>query len=362
MVTGTMFADEEDITPKAYIYNDWTTSTFTFDGFYDTANPSAPIWTTVDGDNLYNNGLVIAVGGQMTTAYQDIVASAVSIVDLGGTVGKVFAISGAQSNINTALYNLYGVEMDIPLASSGMNWFNIDWFSDPNNTPTGDTNVIHVRLTMNMYSNTFSTATPIDKCYPMDNQNNVQPSGSNTAENVSVSTVTFCKWWDEGTDDCVEGDYEEDDDGGYIWNPERWLVYEFDCTMPASDDDGTAYIPFRIKTEMLADPLLTSTLFVKDVEITYESGGTLNYTTTRNRTWEYYTLSPAASGITSVTSDGTQNLYRVNGNEVSFTDGAQIYTTSGALVGTAAAGESTTLGKGFYVANVGGKGVKFVVK
>lgn len=363
--TATVWADEVDITPSAYDYN--TVTSFSYGGTSTGANITAPVWTTVDGDNTYNNGLVWVAGGQFasssTTYYADL-QTGTTLVDLGGTVGQVLAISGMSSTVNTALYNNYGVNLDLPLAGGGLNWFNIDWFSDPNNTPSGDTNVIHVRLTLNIYSNSPSEDYLVNTSYPMDNQNNVQPSGSgsNTAEGCGISTLSFCKWYGEDTGTYEEEDYDYDDDGNLIWNPERWMVYEFDCTMPESDDDGTAYIPFRVKTEFNATTLQTSTIFIKSVEITYEAGGTVSYASTRNRQWVYYTLSPSESGITSVTNDSNEVLYNVNGQNVTFVKDAQVYTTSGALVGTAQTGETITLGKGFYVANVGGKGVKFVVK
>lgn len=357
--TSTAVWAQEDITPNAYDYNSVTS--FSYAGFYTGANISAPVWATVNGDELYDEGLVAVAGGQFgntAQTYASDLTAGTSLYDLGGTVGQVLVVSGIDSNINDALYELYGVETTIPSCTGSLNWFNIDWFSDPNNTPVGDSNVIHVSLELNIYSNSFGENAIINTCYPMDNQNNVQPSGSNTAENVAINSVEFCKWWDEETGDAIEGDYEEDDDGNYIWNPERWLTYSFDCTM--AESDSSDYIPFRIKTEFNQGNLASSTVFVRNIQITTESGD-ITYGTTRNRTWTYYTLSPSA-GITSITTDKEANLYSVNGNEVSFEAGAQIYTISGALVETANAGDTKTLGKGFYVAKVGDKGVKFVIK
>ena len=359
--SAVVWADEEDITPNAYNYNNVTS--FSYAGYYTGANITVPVWTTVDGDNLYDEGLVVVAGGQFgntAQTYATDLAAGTSLFDFGGTVGQVLVVSGIDSDINDELYELYGVETNIPSCTSSLNWFNIDWFSDPNNTPTGDDNVIHVSLELNIYSKEFGANAIVNCSYPMDNQNNVQPNGSNTAENVAINSMEFCKWWDEdelGTD--AEGDYEEEDGtGDYIWNPERWLTYSFDCTMPESDSSD--YIPFRVKTEINQTNLASSTIFFRNVKITYEAGGDLTYTTTRNRSWTYYTVEP--SGITSVTADREANLYSVNGNEVSFEAGAQIYTISGALVDTANAGDTKTLSKGFYVAKVGDKGVKFVIR
>lgn len=363
---ATVMATDTDITPKAYDYNNATSFSYCPSvgmGANFNLNYSVPLFTALNGTEYWNDGLVAVSGGSFLS-HIDALTAGTSIVDLGGTTGKVLCISGMNSTINDELKELYGVDMNIPSCTSSMAWFNINWFTDPNNTPKMDagsslfpSTTIRVRIHLNVYTNSIATNTAaINSAYCVDDQNNVKPSGSNTAEGVALNTDEFGKFWD----DLPSEGLEEDDEGLPFWNPAQWMVYEYD-TFCKTDEDGVTYGPLRIKMEMNATTLASSTIFIKKIEFIEKTENSDPIGLTRTKTYEYFTLAPSPAGVSSATVDNAPE-YTINGQAVTFTEDAVVYSLSGSVVAEAEAGVAQTLNKGFYVAKVGDKGVKFVIR
>lgn len=352
---------QNDITPSGYYFN--TVESFSWaEKAHTGANIGIPAFETSGGEAAWNNGLAVIAGGQFANPNQPYFAdlkAGTSLVNLGGEVGQVLCISGVNSKINDKLNELYGVEMNIPSCTGSLNWFNMNFFTDPNNTPTGDENYIRVRVVMNIYANSISADNIVNNAYTVADQGGVRPNSNDSGvSSRAIKSDDFQKYYEDDPETP-----EEDEDGNPIWDPTRWLVYEFDTTAPESSAEGTSYIPLRLKMEMNQGNLCNATIFIKEITFVNNpdmesSDAIINAT---QRTYQTLTVNPTPSAIENVEVNEAAT-YSINGNAVTFSAAANVYSVSGAQVAVAGAGETITLGNGFYVANVGGKSVKFVVK
>ena len=111
----------EDITPSGYDFSSMEVGPYVPQAFFhganhaDLSNNKVPVPTIAD--QYYNNGLFFVSGGQYNNPEQPYAANlqaGLAIVDLGGEVGKVMALSGQNSKINETLEQLYGVRFHIP--------------------------------------------------------------------------------------------------------------------------------------------------------------------------------------------------------------------------------------------------------
>lgn len=90
----------QDITPAKYKYSTRSVGQEAISGFFTTANPTA-----ADINNLiqtkYDDGLFFVCGRQLVNKdNQNRLLEGTSIVDMGGEVGKVLCINGANSDFN----------------------------------------------------------------------------------------------------------------------------------------------------------------------------------------------------------------------------------------------------------------------
>jgi hypothetical protein len=179
---------------------------------------------------------------------------------------------------------------------------------------------------------------------------------SNVPATDNIYTADFIKY----VDDDPTGDPEEDGDN-LVWNPNTWVVYEKNIQIGA-DEDGQSFSPVRLKFG-IENKIHDGAILIKSVEFFSVSADDASVATSDDAVKTTITLkpNPAASGIANVAAN-TAAEYSINGNAVTFGENATVYAISGAQVANAVAGEPVALKAGFYVANVGGKGVKFVIK
>lgn len=372
-VAATAVADETDwvdITPSAYDFANATEIPVIINGAETGAgvwNLGAGVWSKVQ--QYYNNGLIILNGNGRDNI--EAVKNAMSIVDLGGTAGKVFAYTKNDATINEALAE-YGVESTIATSTIAA-YDHLCWYSDPERTP--EETPIRVSMEITFHSEdalmTSGSADGIMKAYINTDQIGVTPTqdDASTAESKKLQRGEFAKRWDEVAKEgrVPEADLDENmenDEGLFEWNPERWLVYEFDCTLPKGDDQVESYGPLFVKME-LPGSAGSYTMFIRNIKFYSISENEPDvYDNSRPRVWKYYTVGKSAS-VDNVAADLTAEsklTFTVNGNDVTFSEGADVYTVAGQKVAAAAAGKAVTLGKGIYVANANGKSVKVAVK
>lgn len=340
MTAGSAFAQNEDVTPSKYKYADKEVGQEAIDGFVTGSNIAAPCDELIK--EKYNNGMFIVAGGQFgNTAqpYAKDLQAGTSIVDLGGEVGKVLCINGKNSKFNEN-YNV-----KFPQCTGTLNWFNFNWFMDPKNTPTisgkevsDATRNIRVRVVLNVYSNKAGLADNIiNSAYMVSNQGNVMPANSNTATGVAVTTGEFIKTYID------DGQPEEGPNGEYIYDPTKWMVYEWDTYCPTPVDEQTG-VPLRLKMEMNYSNLAGCTVFIKEVSFTKLADSSERIAGNK-RSKTYQTLKPGlATGINNINasaSNGVKEIYTLNGTRVN---------------------AGTQLGQGLYIVKEGGKTTKMVIK
>lgn len=369
VMAANVMADEDqwvDITPSAYNFAEATEiPTIISASSYGTGvwNLSAGIWEKVK-DN-YNNGLIILNGNGRDNL--DKAKAAMSIVDLGGTCGKVFAYNKGDGTINDALAAL-GISAN--LQQNSWCYDHLCWYSDPEKTP--EETPIRVSMEINIHSSnadiTNGANTGIMKAYINTDQIGVTPTqdDATVAENKCVKRGEFTKRWDEVAKEGLvpESDLDEsaeNDEGLNEWNPERWLQYEFDCYLPKGDDAVASYGPLFVKMELKGD-CSVSTLFIRNIKFYQLPDGDQDYTNPRARVWKYYTVGGSTEGITEVSNSDKQLQLSVNGNEVTCSENANIYTLSGAQVASVHAAQAARLAKGAYIVSANGKSAKVLVK
>ncbi len=344
---GAMSAEEVDVTPKAYNFNNATEipiSTYTFTG----ANINVPVKESITNfDAEYKDGLIVFGGGQYANPAQSYYQNAVAgtnLVDLGGEVGKVFAHVGENCDVAEALKAYNGNDYVIPKAPGGRNWFNMNFFTDPENTPTHSTGYLRIKVVYNIYAPAYSADNVVNKMYTVTNDGGVTPIQDDANDFTPFSIG-----------DCFVEDPETEE---MSWDPTRWATYEWTTFCP--DDDGDkSFAPLRIKTE--CSGASNAALFIKEIKITLVEGETLENPEAGKRVRDFITLTPGKpgeAGIDAVEAAEAATV-RVNGNVASFSAPAEVYNLTGAKV---AAGTEVTLTAGIYVARVGAKAVKFIVK
>lgn len=369
-LTGASAFALNDITPGGYLFNN--VADFNYHHLvYGTSNIASPVWSTIEGDTYYNDGLVVLAGnlakgfGKNNSTPTELsesegpsyVAEGTAIVNLGGEVGHVLAISGMKSNINDRIKELYGVEMNIPKMSENPGWYNMNFFIDPNwltKDGSDDYYNVRARITCNFYENEITDGNVLASAFLVGNQGNL--ASNNTGTNIT--TDMFVK---------MNEDFEPIDDNGevsddYYWDPNKWIVYEVNMKVMPDDGDGTTYAPVRLKYDVKADPLMSGTMFIKSVEFFIPTQDEAVNTGVPQIETITLNAKPEAAGISNVAVDLTQAGVSINGRVATFTDPALVFNTMGAQVASVAANEGVSLLPGVYVATVNGKSVKFVIK
>lgn len=353
-----------DITPKGYDWNKLTS--YKFVGNTDTSTPwNAPVaWFASTGKTLYNEGVIMGNGGQVSKNIE-MLNKSTTILDLGGTTGKVLCIARKGSGLAEALKPYVG-DVTVNEVSNDLGYYHLYIYTDPKNTPTNlNTSQMdmRVRIVLNVFRKSLTDNDGVVKVYAMDDQNNVHPTDDNLTKNILVSSAEFAKTYneDEGTKE-TEGDIEgmADDNGNYTWNPERWMVYEFDVRCPDPDNDGTQYAPLHLKLEAPGVP--NSAILIKEIKVFKKDAGTNTIMKDRPRKWKYFTLSKPTSGIENLNADKDVAFYSIQGKTITFATDATVYTTQGHIICKATKGTPVVLKSGLYLAKIKGKNVKFIIR
>jgi len=326
MVAAPTFAQyDTDITPGRYKFN---TQDNAEDGLYHLdayittgANPTAGYGQTTVKPN-WNDGFIMLHGAKaQIETINEYVSAGLSIVDLGGEVGKVLCLNGKDSKFNS----IYGT--NIPQMSGNPAWCGLNFYSDPDNTPVNSagksdieadrskaTKVIRVRLTLNIFKNQIDTENPVfSDLYCSNNQNGVTPEGDATTAGRVIYSDSFAQY-DE------DGEPVLDDTENYIYDPTRWMVYEFDTYLPAPEGSSLT-TPTRVKIGLPSNnALYTSTIFIKSVEFFSHDGSEETIYNDRKKTFE--TLSVELSEETGIkevdnTAREAKKMFDLQGRKIS---------------------------------------------
>ena len=224
----------------------------------------ANVWSTINGDAQYNDGLIlIGSGGGMTyPQWQDFMNSW-NYIDFGGEIGRTACFITGDCDIQAVLNDW------APNRSEEWNALNvitnqygggaINFFMDPNNSPTNG--FVRVKFVFNIYNNGFSGDKFIQSFGMRGNQNNNQSEwgGKKYTQDLMPGTE-------------INNDVCMDDNSGE-WDPTKWVELYYDFTITASDNDGTSYIPSRIKMFFQGGQATKeSAMFFKEISFTLMEG------------------------------------------------------------------------------------------
>jgi len=194
--------DGTDATPAAFKFNSYNGE---FVGFHPTDHGSRP-WNCANHIVLesmkdgvdFSNGYAF-IGGPAFNDNADAVATfnkSCKIIDLGGTCGKVLAVTFKGSEFNSVAQEITG--NDYGLVDYSDNVFPIFyWVPNPEVMKAyakgGDNKTLRVRIEANIYSKSPSTSAEIFKAYVNDDENNVQPVTDNEAPDILITEAEFAK-------------------------------------------------------------------------------------------------------------------------------------------------------------------------
>ena len=276
----------QDITPAKYKYSTRSVGQEVVDGFCKGANISLPDEKNNYNDQMtpllkkYNNGLVAINGGQMpdgtTNTNSNNLQAGISIVDMGGEVGKVLCINGANSNFNKTFNVDYAkCSANIP----GYLWLN--WFSDPNKTPscTDKNRNIRIKFVINIYANEADASINVISGVLAKTKAN---GFAVTNSGRSFSTKAF---YTNGTYDI-----------------NNWITYEFDAFCPSIEGN-----PIRLMMNLPNNAINNATIFIKEITFTQTS------TTTDKDNYKTSLSTITATALTFNESDISNTFKALNG-------------------------------------------------
>lgn len=284
----------EDVTPANYHFNQATALPIFSEPVHganiqavvineQNINIAAPVF-----DNLvanagageeYNGGLIVLGGGQLHAANRagyEVMKSAMNLVNLGGEVGQVLAIVGANCDVKDVLKAKTGFDYDIKKGNGGDHpWANINFFTDPNNTPTfdaatGEGQILRAKITYNVYNperedGKLNDAFNIGNNIQFKSQQNAFRSGDDAGG--EITTNTSFKY--------------DDEEEANTYDPTMWNTMVMEYMVAPEDEEKGAHAPARLVINIPGNCAAISgncALFIKD--ITFEGDETnKDYTT-----------------------------------------------------------------------------------
>lgn len=255
----------EDITPAKYKYSTRSVGQEVVDGFFNGANISVDLMKSFLNSHQNADGIFAINGGQMpngTNAKSDKLKVGISIVDMGGEVGKVLCINGAKSNFNTTF------NVDYPQCPNDDNfgylWLN--WFSD-NRTPicSNTERKIRIKVVMNIYANEANASSNVIGQMLAKTKTNI------LAVTKSVTSIKPTDFYTNNSYDIT-----------------KWITYEFDAFCPTNDAN-----PIRLMMNLPnKDAIDNATIFIKEITFTQLS------TTTNTDNYNTSTSTISATALT----------------------------------------------------------------
>ena len=280
--------------------------------------------------------------------------NATCIVDLGGNVGHVLAITGASMEGLNAAYAAAGLGAVKNEPEAGIGAMQINMYTDPSTTPAAA--IVQSDIVVNAWATTTAPDQVVwANYYYMTAANDVTPRGANNWSGNTLMITDFCKY-DE------DGDLEVDDDENAIYDPTRWLRLTTLVKTLAKDTEDWPYSN-AVKAKLWTGGSFGNVvLFIKELtfkttEYTADSEE-LTSQTNHQRTYEVWNPDPdnVADAIKTVQ---TAAKFDVRNGQFASLENAEVFTLDGKRV---LAGTKGQLAPGAYIAKIKGVSVKFVVK
>ena len=350
-VSVTMNA-QEDFTPEAYKFSQRAVG----EKLIMNVDPSWPQWNASAMSSTKIEEYAPDGGFVALNVYKDanIGMNATCIVDLGGNVGHVLAITGASMEGLNAAYAAAGLGAVKNEPEAGVASMQINMYTDPSTTPAAA--IVQSDIVVNAWATTTAPDQVIwENYYHMTAANDVTPREANDWSGKSLTITDFCKYNEDG-------DLEVDDDENAIYDPTRWLRLTTLIKTLAKDSEDWNYSN-AVKAKLWTGGSFGNVvLFIK--ELTFK---TTEYTadseefksqTNHQRTYEVWNPDPdnVADAIKTVQ---TAAKFDVRNGQFASLENAEVFTLDGKRV---LAGTKGQLAPGAYIAKIKGVSVKFVVK
>ena len=267
----------QDITPAKYKYSTRPVGQEVVDGFFSGGNIGADLIGTFVENHQNADGIFAINGGQMpngtTSDKSDKLNAGISIVDMGGEVGKVLCINGVNSNFNKTFNVDYAKCQKCSDNNFGFLWLN--WFFNKTSQfGSLEKRNIHIKVVMNIYANEDKTSSNvIAQVVAKTKTNNMTVT---TKDNVATNTISIAP-----SSFLTEGKYDIN----------KWMTYEFDTYCPS--DAGN---PIRLMMNLPYGAIDNATIFIKEITFTQTS-------TTTNQ--DNYNTSLSTISATALTLDET---------------------------------------------------------
>lgn len=313
---------QDDITPSGYYWNTTGEVPAISTVYVKGSNPTVPAFTTWNGETDYNNGMIGIDGANNDNFKPESIIAGMSVVDLGGDIGKCLTLRGAAcTGVEAAVKEVTGSDVTIPQMTAATTWFDLNFFTDPDNTPTSEESgtdlatdcYIHVKMVFNIYTDDQTStqesegeAGNITGILCSNNANGLKPQGG-----VTGGTIYAYNFFVTETEGEYAGYPAYDEEGNAKWDPTRWMVYEFDTWCPEADDEYT-YAPLRVKMSCNGwANFSTETLFIKSLTFTKCSGTpTLDCYTAASKTYE--TINGGTTAINAPEAAKTASGFKYN--------------------------------------------------
>lgn len=222
------------------------------------------VWSVINGDAQYNEGLIlIGSGGGMTYAQWQDFMNSWNYVDFGGEIGRTACFITSNCDVVDVLSDLAPNRSEefesLHQVTNQYGGGAINFFMDPAKSPT--TGFIRVKFVFNIYNNSMSGDAFIQSFGMRGNMNNNQSEwgGKKYTQDLMPGSA-------------INNDVCMDDNTGE-WDPTRWVELYYDFTLTKSDDDGTSYVPARIKMFFQGGQATKeSAMFFKEISFTHYDG------------------------------------------------------------------------------------------
>lgn len=337
LFVGNVFAGGKDVTPKNYHFYEADRLPIS-NTHVAASNFSEGAFESINGAEQFDNGLIAFTYNSISMS-PGIINSGLQLVNLGGEVGQVLCFAGYESSVNEALKSATGYDYNIKTANNYGGWFNMNFFTPPTDTPT--TGIIRVKITCNIWHNNYDADKSIISSICAYN---------NAVESLPVG--------DDISDSGINADvcYSATQSGAMVYDPSKWLTYEWDVPTP-----DVANTPMFIKVS-LSSKVKDSAIFIRDISLTHHADLNSVRHDVGERIISYRTLRPGnpQSGVEYI--DNNQTPYTIDGNAITFSTPAAIYSITGQLIARATAGKAIRLARGIYIATIASKAIKFIIK
>lgn len=361
---NTMMAEEEDITPKGYIFHETGKMCTIHPYFFHGANIQnteaefnskygvasvGNVWKDIQGEEFYNDGLVVLAGGNWHAGNKPekpTEANWMQVVDLGGEVGHVLALVPAGSyaaDAVAALKEATGEDYDLKTPTSmWKSWGNINFLMDKKKSPVADEAKVRCDIVFNAYGAPNATGNAVNNFYFKTSEKGVR------GEMYPALALNTC--------------FVENADEDMAFEPSKWCKYSVIFDIPAADEgeEDNKYAPVWLNFNIPGPSDAKGILFIREIRFT-KIDPEAEVSKADDVTPEFVTLKPGKPGVSGVANVAAEveATVSVNGNVATFNAPAEVYTLMGAKV---AQGKEVSLSNGIYVARVGSQAVKFVVK